>query len=85
MSVPLGAISLGPRNRVHVDWLPSGDAHTAIPAVEISRHRLNPDDSWQFVGSIVIRATNDVRELANALDAAARLAHTWCTEHPGER
>ena len=84
-AVPLGSISLGPRNRVNVDWLPEGDDRTAIAAVAISRHRLNPDGSWGFVGSIVVRASNDVRELANALDAAARFAERWCAEHPGER
>jgi hypothetical protein len=85
MSVPLGAISLGPRNQVRVDWLPEGDERGTIPVIEISRHRLGPDGTWTFVGSVIIRATNDVRELANALDAAARFAERWCAEHPGER
>ena len=84
-SVPLGAISIGPRNRVRIDWLPDGDGFTATPVVEIARDRLGTDGDWTYVGGIAIRATNDVRELANALDTAARFAERWCAEHPGER
>jgi hypothetical protein len=83
-TVPLGAISIGPKNRVRVDWRPDGDERSPTPSVEVARDRLT-DEGWQFVGGIVIRASNDVRELARALDTAANLAERWQAEHPGER
>jgi hypothetical protein len=83
--VPLGAISIGSRNRVRIDWLPEGDGHTATPVVEIARDRLGTESDWTYVGGITIRASNDLRELANALDTAARFAERWRLEHAGER
>ena len=79
----MSAVALGARNAVHIDWHPSGDEYGPIPVVEISRHRLTADDEWSFVGSITIRATNDLDELANAIAAGARLAATWRAEHGG--
>jgi hypothetical protein len=69
--IPLAVVSLGSRNEIHVTWLPSGDEHTRIPSLEIARHRIGPDGSRSFVGSIIVRASNDIRELASALDTAA--------------
>ena len=83
MSVPLAAIALGHRNRVTVDWHGAGDEYGPIPVVEIARHRLGSDGQWEFVGSITVRASNDIAELAAALATAARFAATWKAEHGG--
>ena len=83
-SVPLGMVALGHRGRLRIVWHPDGDRHTSIPSLELARERRDERGTWLFVGSAIIRASCDLRELANAIDAAARFAQRWREEHPGE-
>ena len=85
MSVPLGTIALGHRGRLRIAWHPEGDDRSSVPSLELAREKLGDDGAWHFVGATVVRASCNVRELANAVDAAARFAERWCQEHPGER
>ena len=80
--VPLATIALGHRNQLRVTWRPAGDDRSTVPVLELGRYRL-ADGQWSFVGVTVIRASNDVDELANGIAAGARLAATWRAEHGG--
>lgn len=84
-TVPLGAIALGHRGRLRIAWHPNGDDYSSIPSLELARERLDDSGEWRFVGATIVRATSDIRELANAIDAGARFAERWRDEHPGER